>query len=189
MSKASESLDFVLNEDGRSYSVTVRESCKSLTEVIVPQEHGGLPVTALGEWAFYVCAELERVVLPASISRIGRGAFGGCVKLSEMDIPESVEGIENDTFWGCEGLKRVSLPQSLKSIGCRAFSWCRRLKRISLPKTLGFVGEDAFEGCTALARVCFEGTQYEYAQMLAGQNRIAEGNACLTGAKWEYESK
>ncbi len=80
---------FVLNDKGDGYILSdCAESVKGA--VTVPSYHNGLPVTAIGDMAFYGCKELTSVTLPESIVSIGRFAFFNCTALSSVTVPGKV---------------------------------------------------------------------------------------------------
>ena len=57
-------------------AVTITGYTPELPEVLViPTEIGGLPVTAIGEFAFSQCAALRSVTIPESVTSIGSYAF------------------------------------------------------------------------------------------------------------------
>ena len=78
-------LEFTLNEDGKSYSVTGIGACL-VNEIEIPATHKGLPVTAIGERAFFRHFLLTSVVIPDSVTTIGRDAFQYCYKLKSVGI-------------------------------------------------------------------------------------------------------
>ena len=76
-------------EDGFSYSVndggaTVDGYNGSGTEVIIPDELGGYPVTGVGAEAFKDHRELVSVTIPETVSLIGSQAFYGCTGLQTV---------------------------------------------------------------------------------------------------------
>ena len=70
------------------------------SQVVIPPELEGKPVTEIGNHAFYSCAQLSEVTLPDSLKCIG--------ELS---------------FWGCPSLMRITIPESVTFIGWRAIFW------------------------------------------------------------------
>ena len=74
-------LTFTLNDAGVSYSVT---GCSEAAtgELIIPSTYNGLPVTSIGDEAFFNCVSLTRVTIPESVIQIGRRIFDGASSLS-----------------------------------------------------------------------------------------------------------
>ena len=62
----SEGLEYELNDDGKGYTVSGKGTCKD-TNLIIPSTYNNLPVTSIGDRAFYDCSRLERIT-------IGRGS-------------------------------------------------------------------------------------------------------------------
>ncbi|MCM1179752.1 MAG: leucine-rich repeat domain-containing protein [Clostridium sp.] len=87
------------------------------TEIQIPSEIEGKPVTS-----------------------IGIGAFSGCSGLTEITILESVTSIGNNAFSRCSGLTNIELPNGLKTIGWGAFSSCSGLINMTLPDSLEEIG-------------------------------------------------
>ncbi len=83
-------LEYKLASDGSHYIVTGIGSCID-SDVIIPGEHGGLPVGAIAYRAFANCAEMLSVTIPESIKSIGKYAFVGCDALCRAEF-ESAEG-------------------------------------------------------------------------------------------------
>ena len=76
-------LQYQLNEDGVSYSVVGLGSCTD-TDVVIPSIYEQLPVTSIGERAFYNCIELTSIVIPDSVTSIENEAFARCLKLIQI---------------------------------------------------------------------------------------------------------
>jgi hypothetical protein len=82
-------------------------------------------VTAIGDYAFFHCRALARVVLPEGVRAINRFAFYDCAALESVVLPEGLQTIGDGAFGRCEQLGRVAFPSSLQSIGKYAFEACR----------------------------------------------------------------
>ena len=98
----------------------------------IPSGVRGIPVSVIGDYAFYNCAELTNVTIPSSVTNIWSSAFEGCTKLSNIIIPNSVISIGNSAFSGCTELTSVTIPGSVTSIGNSAFSNCNCLTSIAV---------------------------------------------------------
>ena len=66
-------------------------------------------VTTIGSNAFYGCANLASVNIPASLTTIGYSAFEGCSTLATVNIPASVTRIGGTAFSGCNNLTSITL--------------------------------------------------------------------------------
>ena len=119
-------LNYKLNEDGQSYSVSGIGDCKDRILVISPV-YNELPVTKIDNGAFYGRKNLTRVVIPDSVVSIGNFAFNRCTGLTDIVIPDSVTSIGMRAFWDCTGLTSIVIPDSVTSIGLLAFIGCTGL--------------------------------------------------------------
>ena len=52
------------------------------TEALIESTYAGLPVTAIGEYAFTNSTALTRIIIPSSITTVGESAFSGCDNLT-----------------------------------------------------------------------------------------------------------
>ncbi|MCL2382391.1 MAG: leucine-rich repeat domain-containing protein, partial [Treponema sp.] len=108
---------FVLNPAGTGYIITgLRGGWE--TDIVIPSTHNGLPVVAIGDWAFSG-NQLTTVTIPNSVTSIGDGAFSGN-QLTTVTIPNSVTNI-GDRAFARNQLTSVVIPNSVTSIGGRAF--------------------------------------------------------------------
>lgn len=104
----------------------------SATDIEIPVEIDGVPVTVIGENAFRYCGNLTSVTIPDSVASIGKQAFSSCSALTSIEIPDSITIIEEDTFFGCKSLKSLTIPKSVAEIGYCAFSECKNLLDITI---------------------------------------------------------
>lgn len=109
-------------------------------------------VTAIGERAFYDCAQLETVIIPEGIHTIGSHAFDQCSNLHTVVLPSTLTAIGDYAFRSC-ALTSVTFPEGLQSIGSYAFLACTGLSEILLPDSVTSLGQSAFQLCTGLKKV------------------------------------
>lgn len=105
------------------------------TDVIVPTEIDGKPVTVIGSSCFYGNNTIETLV-----------------------VPEGITDIENAAFYYCTSLRRARLPDSCVSYGEKLFSWCTALESITLPAGMTVIPDYAFNNCTALSEIIWNST-------------------------------
>ncbi len=105
---------------------------KSATEVVIPDEIDGLPVTEIEGSAFNACAKMTSVTIPNSVTEIGHGAFSMCLSLISVTIPDSVTKLDDSAFYCCESLPSITIPNSVKSIGRYAFDECVKLESVTI---------------------------------------------------------
>ena len=82
-----------------------------------------MPVTSIGDRAFYDCTGLTSVTIPNSVRSIGSSAFSNCTGLTSVTIPNSVRSIGSSAFSNCTGLTDVKMPKlflgDIRDIGLR----------------------------------------------------------------------
>lgn len=130
---------------------------KYVGEIIIPEyvsyEEIDYKVVGIANSAFAYSKQLNKVVIPSSISNIGNSAFRGCESLLSINIPSTITQIEEFTFEGCKQLEGLEIPNNVTSIGNYAFGGCESLKSIFIPKSVEQIGGSAFGGCASLASV------------------------------------
>ena len=123
---SSEGLEYTLNSDGNSYSVSGIGTCTS-EAVVIANIYEGKPVTAIADSAFYGCKTLTNVIIPESIKSIGTSSFANCTSLTNITIPNSVTAIGATAFINCTSLSSIDIPNSVTYIGNAALYNCNRL--------------------------------------------------------------
>ncbi len=136
------------------------------TEVIIPAQLGGCPVTVLGgsmfngyhlklksvivpdsvrimeKYVFHYCEELRSVILGNGIEVIEGFTFSETYCLSSIVIPDSVTTIKDGAF-NCSALSEITFGSGLTTIESEAFSWCN-LKTVIIPDNVVTIGDGAF---------------------------------------------
>ncbi len=118
-SKAEVSIDgiiYTLNSDGTAYTVTDVDSSIYIFDAVIADECNGLPVTSIGEYAFYYCRTLTSVTIPDSITSINAEAFNMCSNLARVTIGNGVTNIGSNAFKMCTSLASVYISDITK--------WC-----------------------------------------------------------------
>lgn len=92
-------------------------------------------IRTIGVNAFKNRTSLQRVILPASLTKIGESAFSGCTNLTGIetiseDVSLNIEEIGASAFYNCTSLEKITLPASLTYIGNSAFAGCSKLTEI-----------------------------------------------------------
>lgn len=126
--------------------------------VIIPGTINSLPVTRIGDNAFFSCNKLANVTLSNGVTSIGNNAFRSCTGLTSMVIPPGVTRIEDLAFACCSSLATVTLPDSVTHIGDSTFSYCTSLTNLMIPKNLTIIRCGLFQYCIHLTHITIPGT-------------------------------
>ncbi|MDE6442508.1 MAG: leucine-rich repeat domain-containing protein [Clostridia bacterium] len=116
-----EGLEYTLNDDGKSYSVTGIGSATD-TKIVISAEYEGKPVTDIGKSAFAENQSITSVTVPDSVTVIKTSAFADCSSLKEVKLSYGLEELWQSVFYNCSALENVVLPDSLMSVGAGCFS-------------------------------------------------------------------
>ena len=157
----------LLNDD--TYAVSAG-TARDETQIVIPREYNGKPVTAIAEYAFYNLENLEHVEIPDSVTRIGASSFYGCAGLTSIDIPGSVTKIDDEAFIWCTGLETVTISDGVKTIDSYAFAYCSNLTVVEIPTSVTSIGWYAFYYCTSLNTIKYVGSKASWNAMLKYDN-------------------
>jgi len=140
---------FTTNADN---TITIMAYTGRDADVAVPDTINGLPVTSIGDYAFYDCLSLTNVTIGTNVTGIGNGTFFDCLGLTSVTIPNGVTSIGVAAFGWC-GLSSVMIPNSVTSIGNSAFDACGNLASVTLSDSVTNLGDGAFEYCPSLTSI------------------------------------
>ncbi len=158
----SEGLEYALNEDGKSYSVTGIGTCAD-TDIVIPNTYEGLPVTGIGNSAFTNCYNITSVTIPDSVTSIGNYLFRNCFKLTSIIVDETNTAYQSidGNFYSKDGTVLIAyacaktdttfaIPNTVTTIGGDAFWGCTNLMSITIGDTVTTINDWAFAHCCNL---------------------------------------
>ena len=154
--------DFLYRVEGESDNpeVTIYSYVGSDTDVTVPSEIKGMPVTTL-HGTFSGKETVKTVTIPEGVRLIEYNAFFGCTALTTVVLPSSLEEMTEYTFYQCTNLKTVSLDTAnskLTKIGRYSFAYCEKLTGFDIPSSLKELEEFVFAHCSSLKKIIIPDT-------------------------------
>lgn len=154
--------DFLYRVEGESDNpeVTIYSYVGSDTDVTVPSEIKGMPVTTL-HGTFSGKETVKTVTIPEGVRLIEYHAFHGCTALTTVVLPSSLEEMTEYTFYQCTNLKTVSLDTAnskLTKIGRYSFAYCEKLTGFDIPSSLKELEEFVFAYCSSLKKIIIPDT-------------------------------
>ena len=172
---------------GSDYTYTVTNGKATITkyngtdtEVYVPSEIDGYPVTTIGYRAFYTKMSITYVELPETVTVIERNAFQDCYALEYIYLPDSLISIGEFAFGCCFAMTVAEIPSKVEQVGRGIFDGCQSLTAIycymtDIPDTWHARWS---EGCDATVYVIDDGLE-DPVNVLT--YRVKDGKAIITG--------
>lgn len=120
-------------------SVAGKELCAKIEEIIIPKS-----VTSLGDYIFRDCTKLKKATILGKGAL--HGAFSGCSNLEEVTFTQD-EGIKfaQFAFWSCTKLKYIKIPKSVDWFADGVFKFCTNLEYIEIPEDSQLKSIDGWE--------------------------------------------
>ena len=151
--------DYLYSASGGNITLT-KYFGEDESEIIIPAEIDGMPVTKIGEKCFEDHEEIERVILPDTLKVIDYRAFYGCSNLADMNMPETLEKTGGWVF-AHTGFESFIFPEGFTSLGYGAFYGSDNLKTVILPEGVTSIGENTFRMCPKLESVTIPSAEIE----------------------------
>ena len=182
-SEYSSGLQYTLNEDNNSYTLSSAGELFNSTKVVIPETYKGKPVTKIGERAFYSTqlygsdsskgAPINELILPSTIKSIALEAFYNC-KIEKVVFEGTIEewcsiqfiGISANPLYHPDNAKdntklyidgelieTLVIPNSVSTISSYSFVDCGSLKEVVIPESVTPIEPHAFKNCGSLSSV------------------------------------
>lgn len=104
-----EGINYKLSDDG-SYAA-VKSYNGEATHVVIAKEYEGVPVTAIGDYAFMSASQVVSIIIPEGITSIGDNALYNCTSLTSLTLPASVTSITEGALAYCKSLTEFKVAE------------------------------------------------------------------------------
>ena len=151
--------------------------CKNLQRITFSST-----ITSIGDYAFSGSG-LGLIAIPYGITSIGQSAFSGCEYLYKVEIPGSVAELPWNMLKDCPYLTDVVICNGVTTIGYDVFRGCGSLKSVTIPATVHSIGGHAFMDCEALTDIYYNGSASQWSAITVGADNEPLTNATLHCAK------
>lgn len=166
-------LRYIENDDGDIFYGVTGCSSESMTELRIPNEYNGIPITVLDTNVLSGC-RAETIIFPDSLTMFNKQKLGEGVKrviiecnkdtyfsigifrgsmIKEAIFTGDMYMIPNEMFYDCTELESVVFPENLTLIGEAAFWDCTSLREVNFPKSLRSIQADGFIGCQSIKSI------------------------------------
>lgn len=88
----------------------------------------------------------KKVTIPEGVVVIGERAFWRHEEIEKLVLPASLTTIRNGAFYGCSSLEDIRFSGALNFIGDAAFGECLKLESFTVPASVQYVHSEAFYG-------------------------------------------
>lgn len=192
------------DEDGTYDFIRILKGGASATEVNIPDEIDGLPVTHIFDSAFYGIDTLKSINLPSSMINTGyMGTYN--TNLEEINVAEgntefsSVDGVLFDKektilerYPSSKAGTEYTVPDSVTAIMGNAFWDCKNLKDITISENVNYIGNEAFLRCSSLESITFENPDCQFKQVnefaVNITNGYVDGKRYFNGVIYGYKN-
>ena len=165
------SLDYRLNPDAASYAVsgigTYINTEGNGTNLVIPSEYNGLPVTAIEGDAFGGAEDIVSVSIPETVTSIGAAAFQDCVNITDIYFGANIGDLEynagiftraghnGDGIKVVIGNKVTKVPKHLFSGGMPMFGYSPKITSVEFEggSICTEIGDQAFYYCEPITFV------------------------------------
>jgi len=118
----------------------------NMEKVVIPNT-----VTSIEANAFLDCSSVKEIIISSSITTLSTAFLSGCYMIRKVIVPSSVTTIGATIFNNCSRLERVEFsPTGLTQLGNAVFQNCEIIETIQLPSTVTTIGQQCFYNCKKL---------------------------------------
>jgi hypothetical protein len=145
-------------------------ACYKLKDLVISEG-----VKCIKANAFNTCMDLEKLIIPASVTEIDLYAFYGSDGLTSIEVKDgnpNYESIGNGLYTkdgstliiyaNGTDTTTVTIAAGTKHVNDYAFSGNYKLETITIPKSMVSLGKRILFGCNHLKEIIYDGTQTEW---------------------------
>lgn len=147
------------------------------TEITVPDEIEGYPVTEIADFSLFNAESLKKITIGKNVREIGTWSMTNNQRLVEFAVDEeneyftavdgilftkdmktlvyypSAKNIEFNKYGEAQNTTSYVIPDGVETIRSKAFYKCYYLENIEIPDTVTSIEEKAFHRCSALKKL------------------------------------
>ncbi len=113
----------------------------------------------------FMYSQIEKIIIPDTVTFIDQLAFAACSKLKEIVLPPQIKVIGSSTLTECYALEKVIIPDGVTSLKIYAFENDTALKFVYIPKSVTRIDSGAFGNCKNLTDICYAGNEEDWAKI------------------------
>ncbi len=167
-------LEYTAFSGGNAYSVKAGEGIGRITNLFIPKEYEGKPVTDISDLAFKDCTTLLTISIPNTVEDIADTAFMGCTgntrfivrdegaKAPKYSASENGTLIElgRDGFYNLKATPLAAegvyeIPAGVTKIPQLAFKSMSNVTEVVVPASVRSILKEAFDSCKKLTKITF----------------------------------
>ena len=164
----SEGFSFLVNDDGKTCTVTGIGTCTD-ADVVIPAFLNGYKVTYIESQAFENCETMTSLQIPSTVTAIGNYIVRGAKNLRTLyyntEYSHSLlsfrdSNIQKIVYGGTmvcctltQSVEEVVIRDTVTVIGEGAFYYCLYLKSVVIPDSVTQIGDNAFVFCRSLSHM------------------------------------
>ncbi len=204
----SKGFEYESNGDGTCTLVSIGECADE--DIVIPKKSiNGEMVTQIGEYAFYNCkdikriifagrtmeledkafqtCEFEKLVIVGSQLTIGENAFAYCDEVKEIKMCNSIVRVDEYAFYDCGKDMSLEIAGADVTLEDKAFQTADVVK-ISMNNCISKIGDSAFAYCENIVNINIDNTDFE-AEEYAFYDSGDEANVVFTNSKMSLKDK
>ena len=141
----------------------------------------------ISSYAFRQCTNLEKIILPDSITFIGDWVFQDCTKLNSVNIPNGLTYLSHGMFFGCTNLTNINLSDNITALNSQCLQGIG-LNEITIPSSVTVMSEYCLCDCKNLKKITILGNNTSISDVAFWNSdnivNITINNNALNILKW-----
>lgn len=147
------------------------------TEIIVPDEIEGFPVTEIADFSLFNCESLKKIYIGKNVSKIGEWSMTNNQRLEQFAVDDSNEyfcsvdgvlyskdmktiiyypparNIKFDKYGEAQNTTQYEIADGVETVRTKAFYKCYYVDSITIPNSVKYIEEKAFHRSSSLTEI------------------------------------